>query len=182
TAVGAAAAVSDGHAASGVSAPADIWYLAEGSTLPGVQTYVTLLNPGVAEARARVDFGGGHSTEALVPAGRRATIDVSALVPGVEGVGAVVAVLSGPPVVVERPIYALRDIAAAGQVGAATDEVAQRNPARTWYFGEGSTLDGFQTYLLLFNPASVPADMSVQFGSTAPVFFTVAPMSRFTLD
>lgn len=122
--IGAAGEVDGGHASSGVPAPSRFWLFAEGSTRPGLQTYLTVLNPSPeATVQAVVTYliaDGPPVARALTVAPlARVTVDVNE---PVEGLGpdldtaVAVTVSTGPPLVIERPVYFRRDIGAAGEV------------------------------------------------------------------
>jgi hypothetical protein len=81
-------------------------------------------------------------------------------------------------IVVERAMYFDND-----QGG--HDTLATANPAKTWYLAAGSSRGGFDTWLLVENPGSVPATVKVSFITEAgavisqPLF--VLPHARTSL-
>ena len=60
------------------------------------------------------------------------------------------------------------------------------SPARTWYFAEGATAGGYQTWILLHNPGETKAKVSLTFhtggGVIGPVSVKVGPASRTSVN
>jgi N-acetylmuramoyl-L-alanine amidase len=75
---------------------------------------------------------------------------------------------------------------ALAQADGGHDSLGAAGPRKEWYFAEGTTRNGFTTYLAVMNPASVEAvvDFTYMLGSGDPVMRShrVEPESRFTLD
>ncbi|MHB8780846.1 MAG: DUF5719 family protein [Candidatus Geothermincolia bacterium] len=176
-----------GHAAGAVSAPSGRWYLAEGYTGPGFETWLLLANPGPTAAEVEVTYmteAGGVLRQTLdVSALSRVSVclnQVQGLAPG--GVSMLVETSSSAGIVAERAEYfdykgLTGGSCSPGVTATATD----------WYFAEGYTGPGFDTYLLVQNPdareASIAIDLMPQDSSTLPAthLFTIAPQSRFTV-
>ncbi len=93
-------------AAFNVTAPATTWYLAEGSTSGGMETYVLVQNPGDTEARVTLSFmtgeGPRNGPTAVLPAGTRKTFKVNDYVTSWD---VSTRVSSDSPVVAERAMY-----------------------------------------------------------------------------
>jgi len=91
-----------GHVSKGIEAAGTKWYLAEGTTRPGFQTYLCLMNPGQEEAKVSLDYVATSSLhqQLSIPSRSRLTIDV---VPGSPDVS--FEIESDKPIAVERPIY-----------------------------------------------------------------------------
>src|SRR4029077_5791816 len=118
-AIGAAGPVASGSVGSGVVAPATEWLFAEGSTRDGIQTYLSVQNPGDVPAHVDVylpvgsgDAGtvnvtvvNGHfsTTSITVAPHTRQTVDVDRVLGPGHDAGAIVN--SDQSVVVERPVY-----------------------------------------------------------------------------
>ena len=138
----------------GVSTPSTTWYLAEGCTGPGFETWVLIQNPGASAATVNLDYmtGSGKVTgpEVTVPARSRASVNVAGTVPGMWDVST--KVTSNQPVVVERAMYGSNRTWGHDSIGATT-------PSLNWYLAEGSTGTGFETWVLVQNPN--PAATSV---------------------
>ena len=185
---------SGGHDVAGAAEPLEEWYFAEGCTRDGFDTYLCLMNPADDRAVVAIDYfrGDGRSETRRgveIPAGSRFTVavheeglgtgrsngpggDVSIRVRSTNGVG----------VVAERPVYFdYRPYLTGGH-----DVVGAAAPAEEWYFAEGCTRPGFDTYLCLANPAGMEAEVDVSYycgdGSREERRgIKVAPRSRLTI-
>jgi hypothetical protein len=93
----------------GVNRAGSSWYLAEGCTRPGFDTYLCLFNPGdkSVEVRLRYMMNGGFTGEQVLtlPPRVRRTVRVDDVVG--EGWDVSTEVTGSAPVVVERAIYSL---------------------------------------------------------------------------
>lgn len=99
-----------GHCVIGAGESAHSWLLAEGYTGPGFQEWLCLQNPGDAEAVVQVTYltqeaGSLPPREWRVPAKSRVTIRVNDDAGSGYQLSASLKVISGPPIVVERPMY-----------------------------------------------------------------------------
>jgi hypothetical protein len=108
-----------GHVSKGAENPGTVWQLAEGTTRPGFDTYLCLMNPGDQDALAEVDFictSAYNSSAAwyipphkvetrdfVVPSHSRLTINVEEQVGMSQDTS--FEVRSDKPIVVERPLY-----------------------------------------------------------------------------
>jgi len=173
-----------GHDSMGATSLSNNWYFAEGTTRENFNTYIAVMNPGETEARVSFTYmlGSGSPVQRThpVPAKSRYTIDVSADVgPGKDVSTSISSTL---PVVAERPMY----FNYMGRWDGGHDSLGAQRLAADWYFAEGTTRDGFKTYLAVENPGTMAASLDVTYmlGSGSPVRRThvVAPQSRFTLD
>lgn len=178
------------HTTSGVRAPGETWYFAEGATHSGFQLFYLLLNPDpFREALVDVTYLRQAPAPPLVrsyrvPPAARTTVwanhDAAPLPPG--DVGAIFRVTNAVPIVVERAMY--RD---AGQQVYAAGHAAEgaTSPALTWWFAEGAVGSFFTTYLLLVNPNDAVAEVEARYrlgtGATVRVPYAVAPLSRLTI-
>jgi hypothetical protein len=164
-----------GHDSVGVTAPAATWYLAEGATAGGFETWVLVQNPGAAPVH--VDFT--LNTEAGVvappdlqgveiPAGSRRSFNLGGWVDTFD-VSTKVAATDGS-VICERAMY----WTPAGQADRALghDSVGVTAPAATWYLAEGATAGGFETWVLVQNPGAAPVHVDFTLNTEAGV---VAP-------
>jgi hypothetical protein len=147
------------HDSIGVNAPRDTWYLAEGSTYGGMETWVLVQNPN--EDEVLVDFtlmtGGGEmkpqelQAQPVAGGSRRSfllntyvsTYDVSTKVTS-----------EGGNVICERAMYG------PGKMWA-HDSVGVFAPASTWYLAEGSTAGGMETWILVQNPGEDPVTVDL---------------------
>ncbi|BCS33005.1 hypothetical protein TBR22_A22300 [Luteitalea sp. TBR-22] len=173
-----------GTGASGVTAPATRWILAEGAS--GVfSTFILIANPGSRAARVTARYLKGDGTsvsEAItVEAGNRATLWPSAN-PRLADQGFSTVVESDQPVVAERAMYF--DDFRSGH-----DALGVTEGRRSWYFAEGftggSATTAFETFLLIGNDNAQPATVTATYfrDSGAPVTrtYTVLARSRFNI-
>jgi beta-lactamase class A len=175
---------SGGHCTAGVAAPGTAWYFAEGTTRPGFDTYLCLANPGEEEARAVVtamdQYGQARDFALTISPVSR----VSLLMNGLVGPDLDIAlhISSDQPILAERPVYF--DYRGQWPGGHCTVGVAA--PGTAWYFAEGTTRPGFDTYLCLANPGEeeARADVEYLFGAEPAVkrTYTVPAGSRFSLS
>jgi hypothetical protein len=125
------------------------WYMAEGSTAGGMQTFVLVLNPDYNPIQVNVHLMTGEGLvdppelqSVTIPAQSRATFHLNAFVSTydvstqVDGTGGCIC---------ERAMY--------GPGGAwAHDSIATNSSGSSWYLAEGSTAGGMETWLLVQNP------------------------------
>ncbi|NPV58670.1 MAG: hypothetical protein HPY75_03275 [Actinobacteria bacterium] len=159
------------------------WYFAEGYTGYGFQEYLTLGNPGEAEARAQVLYLSKDGTwkleELTIPGSSRATVNVNASAGPDREVSA--RVCSDSPIVAERPMY----FAYNGAWTGGHDTMGARAPDDTWYFAEGYTGAGFEQYVCVLNPGATVANLTFRFqteeaGEVVKAGLSVPAQSRAT--
>lgn len=137
------------------------WFLAEGSTDGGMETWVLVQNPNDFPVSVDLTLMTGQGAlnppqlqgQLLNPQSRRSfplhvyitTYDLSTLVKSYDGA-----------VICERAMYG------PGRVWA-HDSIGVTEPAYTWYLAEGSTDGGMETWVLVQNPNSYPVEVSVDF-------------------
>ena len=148
------------HAETGVAAPSQSWFLAEGATHSGFTLYYLLQNPGATPAAVTVTYllPSGQPLErtyAVAPRSRfnilvnredaaLAATDVSA------------SITSDVPIVVERAMY----LDARGQhFGAGHASAGVTAPATQWLLAEGATGPFFDLFVLVANPG--PQDAGI---------------------
>jgi subtilisin family serine protease len=161
-----------------------LYYLAEGYTGEGFHEFICLGNPQAQLAEVKITFlASGKTLIRLyrVEGMHRMTVDVNREL----GTGCEVSAIieSDLPLVVERPVYFnYRGTITGGHCG-----VAARSATGTWYFAEGYTGAGFETYLCVLNPTQREARLTLRFQTQEEgekVFsgpsFRVPPMSRKT--
>jgi len=161
------------------------WYFAEGNTRPGFSEYICLLNPG--SNVALTDFTYMLSTgetiarkHDLVP-NSRTTIEVAKEVPANCDVS--LKVTSSEPIVAERPMYFVYNGAWSG----GHDVLGAAAPSSEWYFAEGTTRDGFDSYLCLQNPGDSDASANIDYylvdgTKRSKTGITIKARSRFTVS
>jgi subtilisin family serine protease len=150
------------------------WFFAEGSTQPPFEVSFALQNPNQQSTVAHFLFVSplGRQTpfDLLLAPNSRATLDANAVLPSQEFATIVTTDL---PVYVERSMYFGHDGHSAP---------GARQPARTWYLAEGSTVSPFDTWILLLNPNNVPTLARLRFlredGTTTEHVELLPPMGR----
>jgi hypothetical protein len=170
-----------GHDSIGVTAPAKTWYLAEGSTAGGFETWVLLQNPGAADANAKITYmtasGPRAGPSVRLPRASRATVNVAATVPEQPDVST--SVTCDRPIVVERATYW-------GNRTGAHESIGVTAPAKAWYLAEGSTGGDFETWVLVQNPGAAEAHVAVGYltggGRAAGPSFTLPPGHRKSVN
>jgi hypothetical protein len=187
-----------GHASIGSSRLSNTWYLPEGYTGGGFDTYVLLMNPGTEDATdvhlklMKPGDGRYYMFKTTVPAGRRVTVKVDDLVytEGAENVvpaavGAAGAGEGGEEpsqvtfdqtdvsvmVCSDKPIVAERAMYFDyyGRAGGSSS-IGAPCAAPEWYLPEGYTGGEFDTWILAMNPNSFPVDITYTFYSNQPGF------------
>jgi len=175
----------EGHAAGGVSAPATTWYLAEGYTGDGFDTFILVQNPSASTAHITVDYmlqGGGTITKSIsVVANARYTIRAADADQVGPGLAFSTRLTSDQAIIVERAMYWSKGDGMAG----GHDSTGATSPGTTWYLAEGYTGDGFGTYILIQNPgadeASITLTYMLQGGGVLTRTLTVPGYSRYTV-
>ncbi len=168
----------------GITAPGTSWFLAEGYTGAGFDTWLLLANPSDAAALVDVDFlleGEDAVTRQVeVPAHTRYTINVDGEVPA-GNVSAQVTSTNGVPIVAERAMYFDYRGKKGGHASAGSESASH-----AWDFAEGYTAGDFDTWLLLANPGTEQAQVHCSFmlegGGTVERDYRVPARSRFTVE
>jgi len=158
-------------------------YLAEGVQTEQMNTQLAIANPQDTDAQATLTFetATGEQTQLAVdvPARSRRTVD-AASVPELAGASFSTTLESNQELALDRLISLNADGAAASL------ESAVDQPATSWYFAEGSTVDPQELFYLVQNPGSTPASVRVRYllpDGQAPVerTYSVAAGSRATI-
>lgn len=160
-----------GHDVFGATAPRADWFFAEGTTRPGFDTYLCISNPGGVDAKVNVSYycGDGRQVEKsglAVKPGSRLTVPAHEEPLGIGrhddahgDFSARVRSTNGAPIVVERPSYFFyRPFWSGGH-----DVMGAESPMPEWYFAEGCTRQGFDTYLCLANPSGNKAVVNISY-------------------
>ena len=152
---------SGGHDSTAVPNPEKTWYLAEGYTGAGFDTYLLIGNPNAVIAPASVIYmaqDGSVVTEYYeLPANSRKTVHLNE-VAGLSGKDIAVQVIAAQPVVVERSEYF--DYKGVREGSNSTGVPA---PSCQWYLAGGNTGAGFETYVLFSNPGSTDSRVNMEF-------------------
>jgi subtilisin family serine protease len=158
----------------GTQAASADWLFAEGYTGEGFDEYLTIQNPNASAGEAIITYylegSAPISRTVALLAHSRTTVSVheprSTGNPGGlgrRGVGHAIGIASSLPVVVERPTYFRYRLAQGGVVDGGDTAVGATAPASEWYFPEGYTGPGFDTYLTIVNPAGTPAPVTLTY-------------------
>jgi hypothetical protein len=136
------------------------WHFAEGAN-GFFHTYLTLGNPSASEpaavtVRYSPEIGAAFEREYTVSPHSRTTID-TASESALATASFAMSVTSTRPIAADRVQYFGIPF-----TGAHADSGASALSAE-WYFAEGATGSAFDTYLLLGNPSSEPAEVTVSF-------------------
>jgi hypothetical protein len=165
----------------GVPQPATNWYLAEGCTNGGFETWVLVQNPNPSPARVTLKYMRSNGPKAgptvTIAANSRVTFNAADVVPNEWSVST--QVMSDKPVVAERSMYGNHR-----QWG--HDSVGATDAQSTWYLAEGCTNGGFETWVLVQNPGSTAADVTLTYmtesGQVPGPTIAVPPNSRKTVS
>jgi hypothetical protein len=173
-----------GHNSAGVTSPDTQWYLPEGCTAYGFDTFILVQNPGSEPAHVKLTYmtAAGSTLDQVISVGpcSRYTVAVDS-VPGMEKAEFSTLVDSDRPVVVERSMYFDYNGIREGSNSPAASSLSS-----DWYFAEGYTAPGsFDSYILIMNPSAGAVPVTVTLtdpaGRTADVKFDMPPHSRRTL-
>jgi len=164
--------------------PANIMYFAEGTTRPGFDQWICIMNPNDEEAIVNITYMMSDGTTmpqlVVVEPTSRSTIKVIDAIGPDKDVSTKIA--SDQPIVAERPIYFNYH----GLWPGGHDVVGAVAPAMEWYFAEGTTRDGFDEWLCLQNPNDTTVDVEITYmlqGEEVRIqTVEILPTSRETID
>jgi len=170
---------SGGHTAPARNTLQSNFYFAEGCTRNGFETWLTLQNPNdkAANVTATYMLGDGQTINKTynVPATTRSTVSVNSEVGPDKDVS--IKVESNRPIAAERPVY----FDYYGRTGG-HDVIGTTSPSKTWYFAEGCTRNGFDTYYCIQNPNGEKAAITVAYSTGQTKKYTVKSNARFTVN
>ncbi|MHB8895856.1 MAG: hypothetical protein ACYC99_11880 [Candidatus Geothermincolia bacterium] len=169
----------EAHSSIGVTTPATTWYLPEGCSAYGFETWLLIQNPNTSKAKCALTYmieGAAPVTVTKeIPGNSRASFN---MFDDIGAENASIKVVADVPVIPERATY--RDHMRSG-----SDSIGTTTPAPDWYLAEGTTAWGFDTYLLVQNPGTVDAEVQVECqtpqGPLGLDPFTVPASSRKTI-
>jgi hypothetical protein len=148
----------------GVIAPSTEWYLAEGYTGDDFDTWMMVQNAGTEAADVTLSF---QLTEGTAPdytfnlaAGTRQSIYLDSL-PGLSAAQVSTKVSADVPVVAERAMYFNYYGKIDGHVS-----IGASKPEKVWYLAEGYTGGEFDTWVLVQNPGTAKARVTLSFQLT----------------
>jgi BarA-like signal transduction histidine kinase len=181
---------SGGTESAGVTAPSTHWFLAEGATGGFFDTFILLSNPNNAEAHVTfqylLDTGETVTVPKTIAANARLTTNIEAEDDlRLHNAAVSTVVTSDIPIIAERSMYWP---GAAVPWGEGHNSFGVVEAGLKWGLAEGRVGGAlsFHTYILLANPQTTAANVTVSFlrESGAPVVktFTVPPTSRFNID
>ncbi|MBU1671939.1 MAG: hypothetical protein KKF41_14190 [Actinobacteria bacterium] len=169
----------EGHCSVGVTAPARTWYMPEGSSKWGFETWLLIQNPNTQDAYCTVTYmvEGGEPVPVnhVVPANSRSSFG---MVDDIGSADASIMVTSSVPVIPERAMY--RNGRREGH-----DSTGTTTPAVDCYLAEGSVGWGFTTYVLVQNPHDTVTDVTLTFMTpqdSTQTSFQMPPNSRRTVN
>ena len=173
-----------GHDVIGAVQPANVWYLAEGTTHGGFYTYVCMQNPSDIDANVMLQYmlqeGNADDQELVIPARSRKTILVNDWVGPAQNVS--IKVSSDQQIITERPMYFNYG---SGWPGGSC-VVGAPSPRQQWYFAEGCTRNGFNQWLSIQNPSDTNTDVVIAYmwedGTNLNERVEVPARSRATVD
>ena len=162
-------------------APA-VRHFAEGADGTFFSTSLALFNPSDATVLANVRFlgpdGARAATPVQLPARSPAYLDAGSL--GMTFTEFSIVVESPVPLAVERRMMWDRT-----RVYGSHSSTGAASPALTWYFAEGATIGGIQTFFLLQNPGTTAAHVTVHYwlsnGASETRVHVVPAESRLTV-
>ena len=176
------------HNSIGVTAPSTNWYLPEGSSNWGFQTWLLIQNPNEVEASCDVTYMiegvGPKVINHIVPAQSRATYNMEEEVGGAD---ASIQVASNIGVIPERAMYTFwpEGESYENPRREGHDSVGVTRAAREFYLAEGTTAWGFTTYVLVENPNDTEVDVTMTYmtneGPVADAPFKMPAKSRKTV-
>jgi hypothetical protein len=169
----------EAHNSIGVSSPATTWYLPEGSSNWGFETWLLIQNPTTTAAHCTVTYmlegSAPRSFSKIVPANSRASYSMAA---DIGTADASIKVVSDVPVCPERSMY--RNNRREG-----SDSIGTTYASDTYYLAEGTTAWGYTTYVLVQNPNASAASVTLTYmtpgGPVAQAPFSIPADSRRTV-
>ena len=157
-----------GHDSIGVIAPAMKWYLAEGVTKGGYETWVLVQNPNPAPVGVDIKFqtqeGQVQGPTDTIAAKSRKSYLVDSWVDTFNVSSTVTSTTPGGLVICERAVYYTPDGSTHKEVG--TDSIGIVEPASTWYLAEGASDGGYESFILVQNPNPVDVNVNVKYQTT----------------
>ena len=175
------------HAETSIASPSTTWFMAEGATHGAFDLFYLLQNPGDTAAVASVTYLRLAPDTPVVKSydlapRSRTTIWVDAEGPELTATDVAASITSDRPIIVERAMYA----SAPGQpFRAGHGGAAVSAPALRWFLAEGATGTFFDMYVLIGNPGTSPANLTVTYllpsGETVTKPHTVGAQNRLTV-
>lgn len=154
---GQGAASPGAHSSIGVTRPANTWYLPEGSSAWGFETWLLIQNPTTADAVCQVTYmiegKDAVTVSKTVPANSRRSFNMA---DDIGSADASIKVTSNRMVIPERAMYKNNRREGHDSIGTTTS-------GSYYYLAEGTTAWGFTTYVLVQNPNTSAIDVSLTY-------------------
>ncbi len=142
-----------GSAGIGAVSPSLTWYFAEGDTIN--TSYLEMFNPSSLPANVTINFlredGIVVPRNYVLAAERRLTVDASTVLG--TGVRFSAEIVSTQPIVAERMVFTAQDCG---------DSIGSPTPDFVWNLAEGFTAFGYQTWVVISNPGTQSASVTVR--------------------
>ena len=139
------------------------WYLAEGTTDWGFDTYISIENPNEEAVTAEITYMTGEGEvpggSFTLPAMSQATVNPADTL-GEKDFSTKVDCIEGKTIAVDRTLTWTGEGASSPE---GHSSVGVTSPATTWYLPEGSSKWGFETWLLIQNPGTQDANVTVTY-------------------
>ncbi|MCG2796281.1 MAG: DUF5719 family protein, partial [Actinomycetia bacterium] len=172
------------HDSIGVTAPSNTWYLAEGATAGGFETWVLIQNPNDTPTDVTLtymtDNGEVPGGTITVAPNSRDSVNVELTV---QTYNVSTKATADKPVIAERAMYYSTETT---YRQCAHSSIGVTAPSDTWYLAEGSTFGGFETWILVQNPGTEPATVTLTYqtdtGEVPGPTRTVQPGSRESFE
>lgn len=158
------------------AAPQFAWYFGEGASVGSFRTTYAIYNPGAEAAKVTLTLypenGKTVQRSLTVAAASQTSVLANEILPNS---------VFGAGITSDRPVYAERTTLGDRDGTAATG----MTPGKTWYFAEGQTGDDFTTWLLVLNPGTAPAALTVTYypveGKPVVKTYTAPPTARLNI-
>ncbi|MEW6552903.1 MAG: multicopper oxidase domain-containing protein [Actinomycetota bacterium] len=179
-----------GHDVIGATAPAPVFYFAEGTTRPNFDPYICIQNPGDADADVTITYMRGDATtdteHLIVPMHSRATVNPKTVLgtgdDDAHDFSAKVECTNGQLIVAERPMY----FNYGGKWTGGHNVVGATGTSTTFYFAEGTTRPDFDPYICIQNPSDADAEVTVTYmtgdSTIVELPLTVTKNTRVTIS
>jgi hypothetical protein len=177
-----------GHGSAAVSAGARNWFLAEGATGEYFETFVLISNPNAFEVDATIQYltpaGLARTETRTLAANSRTTILIDAL-PGLAATEVSCSISASDNIIVERSMYWP---GVPGPWHGGNNSVGITTLGTRWALAEGEVggADGAETFVLLANPGTAAANVSLVYyresGTPITITRTVPARSRLTVS
>jgi autotransporter-associated beta strand protein len=176
-----------GHTANAVTRTERQWLFGEGAQSTFFDTYLLLGNPNTMSTDATVTFLRENEapfvTTVRVTGRERVTVHAGAY-PELAGRSFGMQVETDVPIIAERAMYFASTPTRLWSGG--TGNAGNPAPSTRWFHAEGASGTFFNTFILVSNPQTTPANVTLRFllqdGTPVELTKTIAPQGRLTLN